>query len=161
MQWDYANTPKTFKLVSSTRILDSNGVVGQRNFSDNGTNSSSGQSVYVLSSGVNADLISTVSYGVYNVQGVINNITGMTIGSTGAVLQEPTGFSIQNTSTYDLDNFVWVDSNDMTLNILKNSIILKNNKIAKPSDLKKGDKVRVIRKDGSATGDAYIIMVES
>lgn len=161
LKWDYANTPKTFKLVSGTRILDDSGVVGQRNFLTYGTSSYKGKTVYVLSNGVNADLISTVSYGVYNVRGEIQDITGMTIGSAGTVLQEPTGFTIRNTTTYDLDNYNWADSADMTLNILKNSIILKNNKIAKPSDLKKGDKVRVIRKDGSATGDAYIVMVEN
>lgn len=161
LKWEYANTPKTFKLVSGTRILDTAGIVGQRDFLSYGTNSYKGKNVYVLSGGVNADLISTVSYGVYSIKGEIQDIAGLNIGSGGAVLQQPTGFTIKNTSTYDNDNFKWVDSTDMTLNILVNSIILKNNKIAKPSDLKKGDKVRVIRKDGAATGDAYIVMVES
>jgi len=55
---------------------------------------------------------------------------------------------------------MWVDGKDMDINLLKNSIILKDNKIIKPSELKKGDSVRLIKKDDEQAGDAYIIFVE-
>ena len=158
--WDYSNTPKTFNITYDTRILDDSGVINVRNFVGYGTGSFVDRTVYVVADGANALLISTAPYGVYNSRGEIYDITGGTIGADGEVLTQPTAFSIWNAKTYDLTNHIWNDSKDITLNILKNSIILKDNKIAQPSDLKKGDQVRVLRKDDTLTGDAYIVIVE-
>jgi hypothetical protein len=55
---------------------------------------------------------------------------------------------------------MWEKSKDMRLNILQNSIILKDNMIVQARDIAKGDKVRLIKKDESETGDAYIIFIE-
>ncbi|MFZ5989958.1 MAG: S-layer homology domain-containing protein [Bacillota bacterium] len=161
LTWEYYNTPKTFRLTYDSRIIDDNGVVGQRNFTDYGDSNFKDRTAYVLSNGSDAVLINTVPYGNVNAKGEIYDISGgnPTEGE-GAQNKEPTGFKLLNAKIYDAAAHIWVDSKDMTLNILKNSIILKNNSIAKPSDLKKGDKVRVIKKESNETGDAYIIFVE-
>jgi hypothetical protein len=39
-------------------------------------------------------------------------------------------------------------------------VILKNNKAVKPSEITKGDTLRVYKKGNSQDGDAYIVFVE-
>jgi len=46
------------------------------------------------------------------------------------------------------------------LTFLKTALYLRTTKIIKPSELKKGDSVRLIKKDDEQAGDAYIIFVE-
>ncbi|MCX7921155.1 MAG: S-layer homology domain-containing protein [Clostridia bacterium] len=158
--WDFSNTPKTFKLTGDTRIIDDAGIVNQRDFVGYGSNSYVNRTVYIVADNTNALMVNTAPYGVYSAKGEIYDITGMTIGEEGSITQEPTGIALYNARVYNPSSRMWVDSKDMTLKILTNSIIIKDKKIAKPSDLKKGDRVRIIKKDEKDTGDAYIIMVE-
>jgi len=161
LEWKYSNTPKTFSINNSTKIIDDEGVVGQRDFTSYGEDAYTGRTVYILSKDENAVLISTAPYGTYNFRGEVYDITGGSVGDEGTILEEPTGLILRKATSYDLSEHLWEDSEDMTLNILKNSIILKNNAVVKPSAIVKGDSIRVIKKDGSETGDAYIIIVES
>jgi len=62
---------------------------------------------------------------------------------------------------FDTSKYSWTISNDLTVNLLNNTIILKNNKLIKPSDLRKGDRLRIIKSENTETGDAYIVMVEN
>lgn len=151
VNWDFYNTPKTFRITYATSIIDDSGIVGQRNFTDYGDSSYEDRTVYILANGTDAVMVNTVPYGTVSAKGDIYEITGDS---------EPTGFTMFSAKIYDPTTNMWKDSKDMSLNILDNSIILKDNRIAEPSDLEKGDKVRVIKKDDSETGDAYIIFVE-
>lgn len=153
-KWEFYNTPKTFRLTGNTQILDENGVVGQRNFTDMGDAGYKERTVYVVAKGPDAELISTVPYGNIKVKGEVYEI----IGGNGE--QGPAGIKLVNTKTYNNSDYIWEDSKDMSLNILANSIILKSNRIVKPSELEKGDNVRIIKKDTGITGDAYIIFAE-
>ncbi|NLD49928.1 MAG: S-layer homology domain-containing protein, partial [Clostridiaceae bacterium] len=158
LKWDYYNTPKSFRLTGNTQILDGNGVVGQRNFTDTGDASYEDRTVYVVAKGLDAELISTVPYGNINVKGEIHEISGGTTDEYGG--QETTGIRLVNAKIYNNSDYIWEDSKDMSLTILVNSIILKNNRIVKPSELEKGDNIRVVKKDTGKTGEAYIIFVE-
>ncbi|HOM02228.1 MAG TPA: S-layer homology domain-containing protein [Acetivibrio sp.] len=162
VNWKYYNTPRTFRITYDTQILDDEGVVGQRNFTDYGDSSYKNRTVYVLTNGADAVLISTAPYGNINVKGVIYEIASENSenSETAQGQQEPEGFILHNSKVYDSQSHMWKDSKDLEINLLKNSIIVKNNKILKPSELKKGDSIRLIKKDGDQTGDAYIIFVE-
>jgi hypothetical protein len=151
LNWNFNNTPKTFRLTYDTYIVDDSGIVGQRDFTDNGASSYENRTVYILSNGTDAVMVSTAPYGTISAKGKITEITGDI---------KPTGFTMSGAKIYDSNKKLWVDKKDITLNILENSIVLKENRIVKPSELEKGDKVRVIKKDESLTGDAYIIFVE-
>jgi len=152
VNWDFYNTPKTFRITYDTRIIDDFGVVGQRDFTDYGESSFKDRTVYILAKGTDALMVNTVPYGNASVKGEIFEITGE---------EKPTGFTIINAKKYNSSTYKWEDSKDIKLGILENSIILKGNSIVEAKDLQKGDKVRIIKKDDSRTGDAYIIFVEN
>ena len=165
LEWEYYNTPKTFKINYDTRVLDDNGVVGQRDFTDYDDSDFVDRPVYILADGINAVLINTAPYGNINAKGEIIEIIGENIVEDTAE-QEATGqemmteVKLVNARIYDIAAHMWVDSDDIILNILRNSIVLKNNKVAEPSELEKGDSIRVIKRDNTAAGDAYIIFAE-
>jgi hypothetical protein len=159
--WEYSNTPKTFNLNFETRILDAEGVTGLRDFTGYGENSFIGRTVYVLAdSSTNARLISTAPYGAVNVRGEIYEITGGSEGEEGTEQGEAQGLVLRNVRVLNPNSYLWTDGQDMSLGILKNSIVLKDNRIASPSELKKGDNVRIIKNENNDSGDAYIIIVE-
>jgi hypothetical protein len=160
LTWSYANTPKTFRLNPDTKIMDDTGVVNQRDFIDYGSSSYANRTVYILAKDTDTVLISTVPYGIYNVRGQIFDITGGKTGEEGTVTLEPTGLKLRNVKVYDLGTYTWSDIGETSLSLPQNSIILKNKSIAKPSDLKKGDRIRVIKKDNTTQGEAYIVLVE-
>lgn len=152
VNWDFYNTPKTFRITYDTSIIDDTGVVGQRNFTDYGESSYKDRTVYILTKGTDALLVNTVPYGNVSVKGEISAINGD---------EDTTQFTVHNAKIYNPSTLMWEDSKDMNLRVLQNSIILKDNSIAEAKDLEKGDKVRIIKKDDSRTGDAYIIFVEN
>ena len=167
--WSYFNTPKSFEITYDTRILDDDGVVGQRDFTDRGDEGFKGRTVYIIAEGTEAVLISTTPYGNINIKGEICDIIQETAGGGGAgaatdrdegETKKPAGIRLLDIKRYDPETFIWVDSEESEFSILQNSIIIKRDNIIKPTDLKKGDKVRIITNDSSETGYAYIIFVE-
>lgn len=161
LDWNYVNTPKTFTLTNQTLILDDPGILNQREFVDSGTGSYKGKSVYIIADGINALLVSTAPYGIYNAKGEISDIKGGSFDSDGNVIAEPTSLNITDAKLYNTTTFMWEGTSDMQVNILKNSIVLKDNAVKNPSDLEKGDMVRIIKKDNTLTGDGYIFIVEN
>jgi len=151
VNWDFYNTPKTFRITYDTGIVDDAGVVGQRDFTDYGDESFKDRTVYVLANGTDAVLVNTAPYGNVSAKGKIYEINGE---------GENIEFTMQNSKIYDSATHMWENSDDLILNVLNNSIILKDNSIAQAKDLEKGDKVRVIKKDDSDISDVYIIFVE-
>ncbi|AEY64600.1 S-layer homology domain-containing protein [Clostridium sp. BNL1100] len=159
--WDYANTPMTFSLSSNTRITDTDGIVGQGSFTAENTQGTfKGRTVYILSDGTDAVEISTAPFGNFNIQGTVNSTAGGTLAEDGSVVQEPQSIILKNCRYYNTSAHLWVTMGDSNFNILKNSLILRNNKKINASDLKKGDSLRILKKDNAVTGDAYIIIVE-
>jgi len=161
MLWNYFNTEKTFRITYNTRIFDEDGLINQRDFVGYGNDNYLKQVVYIVADDTNAIIVSTAPYGVYNARGVIYRIDGGQTGEEGSVLVQPDKLSVRNAMIYDPYQHLWKNSNEMEFDILKNSIILKGNTILEPSDLKKGDTVRVLKGDNSNSGEAYIIIVEN
>ncbi|MDQ2084969.1 S-layer homology domain-containing protein [Herbivorax sp. ANBcel31] len=163
LDWEFFNTPKTFLLTYDTKIVDDEGIIGQRNFLDFGESSFKDRTVYILADETDAVLITTAPYGNKNIRGEIYDIMAENaVNEEGEELepQDPHGFMLIDVKEYDSSSFMWEDEENTTLNILDTSIILKDNSIAQPSDLKKGDRVRVIKSEGNDSEDAYIILVE-
>ena len=161
VNWEYANTPMTFNLSANTRITDTDGIIGQGDFNTyNGENTFKDRTIYILSDGTNAVEISTAPYGNVNVSGEVISTSGGTIGEDGTQLEQPKTIELRNCRYYDATKLMWVSMKDSTLNLLTNTLILKNNERINPSELKKGDKIRVLKKDNAITGDTYIVIVE-
>lgn len=160
--WEYVNTPKTFKITYDTKILDDEGLIPQREFTGYGAETFVGRSVYVLSDNINALLVSTAPYGPDGAfaRGNVAELSGGSTGSDGKYLTEPTGIVIRNSKVYDRTNHVWTESKDITLNLLKNTVIIKDKKEITPSQIEVNDNLRVYKKGKTETGDGYIVFVE-
>jgi len=159
--WEYCNTPKTFGLGPNTMILDGDGIVGLRDFRGYGENSFIGRTVYVaVQEGIEAMLISTAPYGIYMVRGEIRGLSGGSVGEEGGRLEEPDGIVLRDAKKYDQTSHMWTDCGETSLNILKNTAVLRNNSIVSPSELREGDIIRAIGKEDGGSSDAYIILVE-
>ena len=147
MDWKYSNTPKTLNITLDTRVLDDAGVLNISDFKGYGSDSYLQRTVYVVADGINALLISTAPYGIENMKGTVYSSTGNSI-------------SLRNTSVYDPATYMWKSGSSAELNLLKNTVVIKNGKVIDTSDIASGDNVRVVKKDTTAAGDAYIIFVE-
>lgn len=159
--WEFANTPITFTLNSNTRITDTDGIVGQGDFNTyNGTNTFKDRTIYILSDGTNAVEISTAPYGNINVQGEVITVSGGTFEEDGTIMAEPTTLELRNCRYYNSSANLWVNMADSKFDLLTNSLILKNNQRIKASELKRGDKLRVLKMDNTTAGNAYIVIVE-
>jgi hypothetical protein len=160
--WEFANTPKTFKVTYNTKILDDNGLLPQREFTGYGDKTYVGRSVYVIGDSINALVVSTAPYGPDGMfaKGNVVELSGGSTGTDGKYLTEPTGVKIKNAKVYDMTNHVWADSKDMTLNLLKNTLIIKDKKEINPSQIQINDNLRIYRKGKTETGDAFIVFVE-
>ncbi len=160
--WKYFNTPKTFNITYDTRLLDENGVASMGNFVGYGENSYLGKVVYIVASDLESVVISTAPFGPEGttVKGTVYEMAGGSTGEEGTVTEEPDELKIYDTAVYDAARDEWKDGSEMTLSILKNSIILKDGRIIRPSEIKKGDRVKVYRKGSGSIGEAYIILVE-
>ncbi|MHB8065465.1 MAG: hypothetical protein ACYDG2_23100, partial [Ruminiclostridium sp.] len=161
VNWEYANTPMTFSLSSDTRITDTDGIIGQGDFNSyDGENTFKGRTIYILSDGTNATEITTAAYGTVNISGEVIRASGGTFGEDGTQLTQPNTIGLRNCKYYNATTHLWVSMKDSSLGLLTNSLVIKNNKNINPSELKKGDKIRVLKKDNTISGDAYIVIVE-
>lgn len=151
LEWNFYNTPKTFMISYDTRIEDEKGIIGQREFTDYGEENFKDRTVYILSKGTDAEVVNTLPYGNINVKGEIFELN---LGEG----EDDSSFKLTNTSIYDPSSYMWMSTGEMSINLLKNSIVLKNNSISKVEDLRNGDKIRLIKSDPAPEG--YIIFVE-
>lgn len=156
MSWNFNNTPKTFNITSQTGITASDGIVAQRDFVGYGSNNFINSVVYVVSDGINALQISTAPYAIGNARGIVYSVSND--NGTGASATEGQ-ILMRKVKTYNQASGVWLDSQDITVKLPVNCIILKDGKLIKYSDIKNGSTVRVLRKDDTST-DACIVLVE-
>ena len=147
IDWKYYNTPKTFNITLNMRILTEDGVLNVRDFVGYGEESYINDVVYVVADGIDTVLVSTAPYGTVNVRGTVYAAGNGTI-------------SIRKVTAYNSSTYKWDNIADTTVNILSNTIAIENGKLIDPSSIKKGTDVRIIKRDRTADGDAYIIIVE-
>lgn len=145
--WNYSNTPKTFNITSNTRMLTSDGVLNVRDFKGYGSDSYIDRVVYVVADGTNAVLVSTASYGSSSIKGTVYAV-------------DDTELDLRNVQVYSPTAYTWSGSAEAAVGLPANSIVIKNGAVISTSDILKGDSVRIIKKDTTAAGDAYIIYVE-
>jgi hypothetical protein len=146
LTWDYTPYPKTFAITYDTRVFGDEGVLGVRDFVY--TSYFAGKSVYVIANETQALLVSTAPYGAFNVKGTVTDSSVDYI-------------NLGNASIYDKDTLKWNEQTSiLNLIVIPNTIIIKNGKITTMDNIEKGDIVRILKKDNTAKGDAYVIMVE-
>jgi hypothetical protein len=145
--WKYYNTPKTFNITLDTRVLTDEGVLNVREFVGYGDDNYLRRTVYIVANGTNAVLVSTAPYGIENIRGTV-------------YVSDAEKIILRKASVYNASKYMWDSCPDTTANILKNTIVIENGSVIDPAKIKKGTVVRVITKDKSTSGDAYIILVE-
>ena len=147
LEWNYANTPKTFNITFDTRVLNDDGVLNVRDFVGFGSENYLRRTVYIVANGTNAVLVSTAPYGIENIKG--------TVYATG-----DDEISLRRAVVYNASKYLWESCPDTTVNILKNTIAIEKGMIIDPAKIEKGTNLRIVKKGNSATEDAYIIFVE-
>lgn len=169
LTWEYSGFPKTFSMTFDTRLINDGGVASVRDFTAG--SDYIGNPVYVVSDGSEALLVSTAPYGAFNARGEIVSIpadfadesTSGTSQSGQTGTTETTGagkIKLLNASVYDSSTGQWVSKDAMELGILSSTIIIKNGELVTPDRIERGDMIRVLKKDDTAAGDAYLILVE-
>jgi hypothetical protein len=159
--WDYANTPITFSLSSDTRITDTDGIIGQGDFTSyDEAGTFKERTIYILADDTKAVEISTAPFGSFNISGTVKGTSGGETGDDGSVIVQPDNIDLRGCKYYNAASHMWVNMNDSSFDILENTLVIKNNQRINQSELKKGDKVKVLKKDNTATGEAYIIIIE-
>ncbi|MGE5613481.1 MAG: S-layer homology domain-containing protein [Bacillota bacterium] len=147
IEWEYHNTPKTFGITYDTRVLNDDGVLNVRDFVGYGEDSYLQRTVYVASDGVNAVLVSTAPFGTENMRGMVYEIGGDLM-------------KLSKVSVYDESSLMWVSKPDVSISLLKNTIVVKNGKIVNAAAISKGASVRVLKKNTGTSGDGYIVFIE-
>lgn len=147
LTWQYTNSPKTFDISYNTRVFSTGGLDNVRDFvymSD-----WTGNPVYVIADGTEALLVSNASYGAFNARGEVST----DVGDTGSI-------KLVNASLYNPDTGNWEASAGISLKILSNTVIIKENESIKAEDIEAGDIVRILKKEKTTDGDACLILVE-
>jgi hypothetical protein len=145
--WEYSNTPKTLNITFDTRVLIDVGVLNIRDFKGYGADSYLNRTVYVVADGPNAVLVSTAPYGIENVRGTVSSVNDDEI-------------SLRRAKIYNASTYMWDNIADTTINVLKNSVIIKDGRVSNIGNITKGTTLRIIKKDASTVGDVYIIFIE-
>jgi len=146
MTWETINKPKTIELDYETRMIGDSGVFPIRDFSLLKDKTYKGKAIYVVVKDNKAVLISTGSFGSYNMTGNVKSIDDSSV-------------VLYNASEFDMNTEKWTESTeDVTLNILESTIIIKNNSVVEADDIGRNQKIRVIK--GKDSLDAYMILVD-
>lgn len=145
--WNYSNTPKTFNITFSTRVLANDGVLNVRDFKGYGEDSYLNRVVYVVADGTNTVLVSTAPYGICNIKGTVYTADDKEL-------------QLRNVQVYDPVAYTWSGNAEAKVGLLKNSIVIRNGAVIGAADIHKGDSVRIIKKDTTLAGDSYIIFAE-
>ena len=165
LTWEYNAFVKTFSINYDTRIVGENGVISVRDFNPYAEETYIGKPIYVIANETEALLISTAPYGVFNVRGEVLSTEADTTDSAQQPAETSTTTSssklkLVNASIYDKDKGDWVYKGLIELGVLTNTVVVKNGDVVSIDKIERGDLVRVLKKDTTATGDAYLILVE-
>ena len=140
----YYNTNKSFDISAKTKLIGSSGLISMRSF----TNSYINSTVYVVAKDGEALYISTAPFSnMYCYKAEITSVSSTSLGLKDG--------RIFNTNTYE-----WSQSALTDTTLLSNTIIIKGQKIVKPEELSKGDNIKLFKSGNTATGNAYIVVVE-
>ncbi len=150
MEWDYNNTPKTFIITRNTRLLDESGVVNNREFNEYSDKDYIGKSVNIVAEGQEAVMIAESPYGEDNIKGEVYLNYGQKVDDT---------LSLKKAKIYDIEEGKWEEIDDIDITLRKDTIILKNSALATKSQIVRGTKVSILKKD--SVDEALIIIIEN
>ena len=159
--WEFVNVQKTLTIDPTiTRLFDNGGRTNLLELDDVGANNYKNRTVYVLSQDGKAMMISTAPYGDVVLKGRISVLEGLEKDSFGHVIVQTTSMIISETMVFNRGTWLWDNQEEETwLELLENSVIIRNGVISERSSLEKGDSITVIR---STTGEsAYVVIAES
>lgn len=157
--WEYNGIPKTFIINYNTRIIGEDGVINVRDFTPYSEENYIGQNIYVVANETEALLISTAPYGAFNVRGEVVGMEAESTSDSGETAG--TGkIKLIDASIYDKDNGQWNNKGSLELGVLTNTIVIKNGELVTADKIERGDLVRILKKDDTIEGDAYLILVE-
>lgn len=147
--WSFTNTPKTFDIdLSVSRFIEANGVGNMRDVDSRYV----GQSMYFVVKGSKIQLLSTAPYAESPVSGRVQSLAGITYDSQGTPLTDPTGLVLAEAMVYDTSDHQWESSNNITMNIPANAIVIRKGIIGTTALIKPGDELQVIRHAQSQEG---------
>lgn len=155
MAWQFSNTPKTLTVdVSTTRLMENDGLGNIRNFNDTFKN----QSVTVVAEGSKAVAISTAAYADQPVTGRIESLVGGTLDDSGKYLTPPTGVNLKEVQKFNLTTFIWEPKANQAMTIPVNAVVIKDGLLTDASMLMPGDNIQVMTH--TATGNGMVILVQ-
>jgi hypothetical protein len=160
LTWRYNGFKKTYSIGFDTRVIGDGGVISTRDFSPYAETSYIDKPIYVIANETEALLISTAPFGAFNAGGEVSGTTMETSSSTSGGTSSSTKMKLINASVYNKATGVWENKGNIELGVLQNTIVIKNGEIVSFADIEKGDIVRILKKDGTTIGDAYLILVE-
>ena len=153
--WTFSNTPKTFDMdLSATRLLEDDGIGNMRGFDSTYVN----KSVYIVTDGSKALMISTAPYADTLDRGRVSGLTGGTADTTGAYTTNPTGLSLKEAMHFDITHYLWESAPNLNVNVPSDAIVLKDGKVTDITAIRAGDYVRIV--GNSASHDGIIIIAE-
>ncbi len=159
LTWEYNGIPKTFTFNYNTRIIGEDGVINVRDFTPYSEENYIGQNIYVVANETEALLISTAPYGAFNVRGEVLGMEAESTSDSGETAG--TGkIKLIDASIYNKDNGQWDYKGTLELGVLTNTIVIKNGELVTADKIERGDLVRILKKDDTTAGDAYLILVE-
>lgn len=160
MNWIYSPIPRVFTIDYSTIIINENGIVPLDEFIGYSDISKIDEVYSIIAEGTKAKYIVK---NVYPEQGLIGNIYEI----------NDDNLMINDALVYDSSTKVWSDlsytNSYAQVDLLTNSIIIKNNKVITKDMLEIGDKIRVMTTEyladklkltGERNVNGYIIFVE-
>lgn len=160
MKWVYSPIPRIFNIDHHTQIIGDNGPMTLDEFIDYSETSQVDEVFTILAEGTNANYIVKNPYAQEGVKGQIYELENDSLMIKDAVVYSKTN---NKWSTLSLKN------NYAEVNLLDNSLIIKNNKVIDADELEIGDQIRVMTTEDLSAKllqtserdvDGYIVFVE-
>jgi|LSQX01.1.fsa_nt_gb hypothetical protein len=150
-RWQYDSRKRTFKLSDNTRILDEDGIVGIRDFTEFSSREYRDKIVMVAVSGGVAIAVSEAPQADNRIRGRVNVDYGQTVKDK---------IYLTNVSMYDQYSSRWEEGRNGEVTIKNYTIILKNGKPVDAKEIKRGDTVTIMKPDWGTLGEAVLINIE-
>jgi hypothetical protein len=143
-RWQYYATPKTFPVSKTTKIFNAGGLVNPREFVDYGSQRMTSQSGYIITHNGDTLALSMEQMGIPpSVEGEIFQVDTL------------------NNQVERIHIFIknGVIVRDEEIEILPNTIVLKNHEMLDSSRLKKGDRVKVLKNYNGVIREGHIVWI--
>lgn len=160
MEWIYSPIERTFVLDYKTVIQDEEDLIGVDEFIGYSDISKIDEVYTIISDGITATYVSTMPYAIEGVMGEVYQV-------------DSDGLHLKDTLVYDGDTKEWNElslSNSYSyIEVLNQSIILKNNKVVDLEEIEIGDRLNImttidlaeqLKLEDLRTVPGYIIRVE-